>query len=224
MVREKGFVPAERLCLVLSLSLIAIQQAYAPVGSVAFVLAGIALCTSLVFRPGSATIADMATSLLGLFYTGFLPTYLLRLRALDQGVFFLLLTFGCVWAADIGAFFFGKTFGRTRLSPRISPRKTVEGAVFGTGASVAVGLSGAALLHWSLWPLAGALFGLLVGLSSLLGDLTESLMKRDAGLKDSGNLIPGHGGIMDRADSYIFTAPVAYYFVSAVVLPRLFLP
>lgn len=223
MVREKGFLPAEAICLGLTILLLVIQQVYPESGSVAFVLAGTILCISFLFRSGTATIADMATSLLGLFYTGFLPTYLLRLRALDQGVFFLLLTFGCIWASDIGAFFFGKMFGRTRLSPQISPRKTVEGAVFGTGASIAVGLAGAFLMHWYLWPLTGALFGLLVGLTGLLGDLTESLMKRDAGLKDSGNLIPGHGGIMDRADSYIFTAPVAYYFLSAVVLQRLFL-
>jgi phosphatidate cytidylyltransferase len=224
MVRVKGTRPAEKLCLAAALLLLAVAQAIPELSTAAFVLSGAAVCFSLLFRTEPASIADMATSLLGLFYTGFLPTFLIRLRALDGGVFFLLLTFGCIWASDIGAFFFGRAFGRTHPWPRISPKKTIEGAIFGTGASVIVGLLGAALLHWPLWPLTGAAFGMVVGLTSLLGDLTESLMKRDVGLKDSGNLLPGHGGIMDRADSYIFTAPIAFYFVSVFVLERLPLP
>jgi phosphatidate cytidylyltransferase len=130
-----------------------------------------------------------------------------------------LLGFGCIWAADIGAYFFGKYFGRTRLS-HISPKKTVEGAIFGVAGSIAVAIAGAWYLHWPSWQLSGIILGMLVGIASLLGDLTESMMKRDAGVKDSGQLIPGHGGILDRTDSYVFTAPLVYYFVT-LLLPLL---
>ena len=130
-----------------------------------------------------------------------------------------MLTFLCIWAADIGAYIFGKFFGKTRLSD-ISPKKTVEGAVFGITASVAVALAGAYYLHFPKFLFTGVALGLLIGIASLLGDLTESMLKRDAGVKDSGQLIPGHGGILDRTDSYIFTAPLVYYFVT-LLLPLL---
>jgi phosphatidate cytidylyltransferase len=141
------------------------------------------------------------------------------LNALPQGLTATLLAFGCIWAADIGAYFFGKYFGRTRLSS-ISPKKTVEGAIFGIAGSIAVAIAGAWYLHWPSWQLTGIVLGLLVGIASLLGDLTESMMKRDAGVKDSGQLIPGHGGILDRTDSYVFTGPLVYYFVT-LLLPLL---
>ncbi|NET56755.1 MAG: phosphatidate cytidylyltransferase [Symploca sp. SIO2E6] len=126
------------------------------------------------------------------------------------------LAFACIWAADIGAYTFGKFFGRTRLSP-ISPKKTVEGAIFGISGSIFVATLGAWYLHWPSWPLSGVILGSLVGISSLLGDLTESMMKRDAGVKDSGQLIPGHGGILDRTDSYVFTGALVYYFVTLIL-------
>jgi phosphatidate cytidylyltransferase len=113
----------------------------------------------------------------------------------------------------------GKWLGRTRLSA-ISPKKTVEGAIFGILGSIIVAEIGAWYLEWPYWQLTGALLGLLIGIVSLLGDLTESMMKRDAGVKDSGQLIPGHGGILDRTDSYVFTAPLVYYFVT-LLLPLL---
>lgn len=136
-----------------------------------------------------------------------------------QGFKVTLLTFLCIWAADIGAYFIGKFFGKTRLSD-ISPKKTVEGAVFGVFGSVVVAITGAWYLDWSSWQWTGLALGLIIGIASLLGDLTESMMKRDAGVKDSGQLIPGHGGILDRADSYVFTAPLVYYFVT-LLLPLL---
>ncbi|MBD2137421.1 phosphatidate cytidylyltransferase [Anabaena sp. FACHB-1237] len=142
-----------------------------------------------------------------------------RISYLPTGLTATILTFLCIWSADIGAYIIGRCFGKTRLSD-ISPKKTVEGALFGVFASIFTALIGAYFLHFPKFLISGATLGLIIGIASLLGDLTESLLKRDAGVKDSGQLIPGHGGILDRTDSYIFTAPLVYYFIT-LLLPLL---
>lgn len=243
MVRAKGIAPAAKTTLAVSQALLIISTLSPTLADAVFPVAGTFICFYLLFQPKFATIADISASIMGLFYGGYLPSYWVRLRSLGQlqasnlpldgfwarnwldlpslpqGLTATLLAFFCIWAADIGAYVFGKFFGRTRLSD-ISPKKTVEGAVFGVAASIAVAVLGAWYLSWPGWPLTGAALGLLIGIASLLGDLTESMMKRDAGVKDSGQLIPGHGGILDRADSYVFTAPLVYYFVT-LLLPLL---
>lgn len=250
LVKAKGIAPAAKTTLVLS-PLLLITAAFAPALTDAiFPLTGALICFYLLFQAKPATIADISTSILGLFYGGYLPSYWVRLRVgftqipeqmavassnlplmgywpdswSHPKLFPLALTvtflaFGCIWAADIGAYIMGKWLGKTRLS-ELSPKKTVEGAVFGILGSVIVAELGAWYLEWPYWQLTGALLGILVGIVSLLGDLTESMMKRDAGVKDSGQLIPGHGGILDRTDSYVFTAPLVYYFVT-LLLPLL---
>jgi phosphatidate cytidylyltransferase len=243
LARATGIAPAGKTTLVVSQALLIIATVSSTLADAVLPVAGTFICFYLLFQPKLATIADISTSILGLFYGGYLPSYWVRLRSLGQaecinlplggywpqhwtnikdwpqGLTITLLAFGCIWAADIGAYFIGKFFGKTSLS-HISPKKTVEGAVFGVSASVAVAVAGAWYLNWHLWPIAGVALGLLIGIASLLGDLTESMMKRDAGVKDSGQLIPGHGGILDRADSYVFTAPLVYYFVT-LLLPLL---
>ncbi len=111
-----------------------------------------------------------------------------------------------VFAADIGAYFAGRRWGAHKLAPRISPGKTWEGAVGGLGAVILVALGGA--LHFGLPVAAGLAFGCAIGIFSIVGDLTESMFKRAAGLKDSGTLLPGHGGILDRIDSVTAAAPL----------------
>jgi phosphatidate cytidylyltransferase len=243
LVRAKGIAPAAKTTLVVSQILLITATLSPTLTDAVMPVAGTFICFYLLFQPKLATIADISSSILGLFYGGYLPSYWVRLRAigsaemsnlplggyfptnipslhtLPAGLVTTLLAFGCIWAADIGAYVFGKLFGRTRLTD-ISPKKTVEGAVFGVLGSVAVATAGAWYLGWPGWPLSGMALGLLIGIASLLGDLTESMMKRDAGVKDSGQLIPGHGGILDRADSYVFTAPLVYYFVT-LLLPLL---
>jgi phosphatidate cytidylyltransferase len=122
-------------------------------------------------------------------------------------------------ATDIGSYVIGRRLGRHVLSP-ISPGKTVEGALGGVLCSLLVGALGGLLLGWSWGWLIGAVLGAVVSLFALVGDLTESMMKRDAGLKDSGDAIPGHGGILDRIDSYLFVPAVVYSLVT-LVLPLL---
>lgn len=242
MARAKGILPAAKTTLVVSQLLLITSTLSPALADAVMPVAGTFICFYLLFQPKFATIADIATSILGLFYGGYLPSYWIRLRSLGsaasanlplggfwpeswslsslpEGLTLTLLSFGCIWAADIGAYTFGKLFGRTRLSD-ISPKKTVEGAVFGVAGSVGVAIAGSWYLDWPAWPYTGVGLGLIIGIASLLGDLTESMMKRDAGVKDSGQLIPGHGGILDRADSYVFTAPLVYYFVT-LLLPLL---
>jgi phosphatidate cytidylyltransferase len=244
LVRAKGIAPAAKTTLAVSQALLIIATLSPGLADAVMPVAGTFICFYLLFQPKFATIADISASILGLFYGGYLPSYWVRLRSLEsaqysnlplggylpplplpdlkdlpQGLTITLLAFGCIWAADIGAFGFGKLFGKTRLTD-ISPKKTVEGAVFGVLGSIAVAAIGSWLLDWTGAPLSGIALGLLIGIASLLGDLTESMMKRDAGVKDSGQLIPGHGGILDRADSYVFTAPLVYYFVT-LLLPLL---
>ncbi|MFB2939243.1 phosphatidate cytidylyltransferase [Aerosakkonemataceae cyanobacterium BLCC-F154] len=243
LARATGIAPAGKTTIAVSIGLLIIATVSSTLADAVLPVAGTFICFYLLFQPKLATIADISTSILGLFYGGYLPSYWVRLRSLGQaecsnlplggywpehwtnikdwpqGLTITLLAFGCIWAADIGAYFIGKFFGKTSLS-HISPKKTVEGAVFGVSASVAVAVAGAWYLNWHLWPITGVALGLLIGIASLLGDLTESMMKRDAGVKDSGQLIPGHGGILDRADSYVFTAPLVYYFVT-LLLPLL---
>ncbi|WP_218082844.1 phosphatidate cytidylyltransferase [Anthocerotibacter panamensis] len=215
MVEHEGYKPSRRLSTTMALSLLLLQQFFPNLVEGGFLLAGAVIFAYLLFRQAPARTADIATSLLGLFYAGAFPSYWIRLRALESGGKLMLMTFMCIWAADIGAYLVGKSFGKLRLYPRVSPKKTIEGAVFGILSSMAVGYGGGWQMGWSL-PAVGLVFGLLIGGTALLGDLIESLMKRSARLKDSGTLVPGHGGILDRCDSYIFTAPLAFYFLSTI--------
>lgn len=233
MARAKGAEPAVKTTLIVSQVLLIVCQMKSEFADAVLPIAGTFICFYLLFQPKFATIADISASVLGLFYGGYLPSYWIRLRGLDgngigdlsyplglnEGGIFVLLAFCCIWASDIGSYTIGKLVGRTRLSD-ISPKKTVEGAAFGLLSCMAVALTGAWYLNWSLWYVTGGALGLMIGVASLLGDLTESMMKRDAGVKDSGQIMPGHGGILDRADSYVFTAPLVYYFAT-IVLPLL---
>jgi phosphatidate cytidylyltransferase len=244
LVHAKGILPAAKTTLVVSQLLLITAHLSPSLVDALLPLGGTFICFYLLFQPQVATIADVAASILGLFYGGYLPSFWIRLRdlgdtttaslplggywpgsdwfnldALPQGLLLTLLAFACIWGSDIGAYMGGKWLGRTPLS-NISPKKTVEGAVFGMVASMVVALFGSHWLGWPLWPVTGAALGFMVGTSSLLGDLTESLMKRDAGVKDSGALIPGHGGMLDRTDSYVFTGALVYYFVT-LLLPAL---
>lgn len=212
LVRATGEAPAARTTLAVSQVLIFMQQFRPEWVSLTLTLGGTLICAYLLLKPKVASINDVATSILGLFYCSYLPSFWISVRSLDDGLKIIFLAYGCIWAADIGAYFAGKAFGKTPLTI-VSPKKTVEGAAVGFGGSMAIAVAGAYFLQWPYWQASGLAIGLLVGAAGLIGDLTESLMKRSAGVKDSGDLIPGHGGILDRGDSYVFTAPLVYYFV-----------
>lgn len=156
----------------------------------------------------------------GVIYTGFLLSHLLLLRNMgggsgwDLGLGWVALAFFCTWSADSFAYFAGRAFGKRKLAPKISPGKSVEGFIGGLVGAVIVGALWAPVIGHS-WFL-GALIGLAVALIAPVGDLAESALKRYAGVKDSGKLLPGHGGVLDRFDSSLFVLPVVYYVVLLV--------
>jgi phosphatidate cytidylyltransferase len=159
---------------------------------------------------------------LGIFYCAGLFPLLSPLRDLQEGLSFAAIALFCTWSADTGAYFSGRFFGRTRLYPSISPKKTVEGLVGGVVTAVAI----AFFIRWLFGTLADAnigavdavLCGVLAAAAGTLGDLAASMIKRSVGAKDSGTLIPGHGGVLDRFDGVLFSIPAVY--VYALLLPR----
>ncbi|RJQ27834.1 MAG: phosphatidate cytidylyltransferase [Peptococcaceae bacterium] len=166
---------------------------------------------AVVFFYPRYSLIDGAGTLLGTLYVGLL-SYFYLLRNLPDGWFWLVFMLAGTWASDTMAYFVGKTLGRKRIAPAVSPRKTVEGALGGIFGSVV-----SAYVFVLVYPFISLthvlLLGLLVGIAAELGDLVESAFKRQADLKDTGNLIPGHGGVLDRFDSMLFTAPLVYYYV-----------
>ncbi|MCI0576401.1 MAG: phosphatidate cytidylyltransferase [Chloroflexi bacterium] len=154
--------------------------------------------------------ADWLATVTGLFFLGWISSHFFRLRGLEEmAAQWTATAMVGTWVADSAAYVVGKTMGRHKLSPRLSPNKTIEGYVGGVvvGTVVTVGL--AVYLELSL--AAGIVLGLLVSAISPAGDLGISLLKRTAGVKDSGNLLPGHGGALDRIDSLVWSVTMAYY-------------
>jgi len=157
---------------------------------------------------------DPAIVAFGPLYIGLCLGHLLPTRALPDGEYLIFGLFLITWAADTGAYYAGTSLGRHKLAPSISPNKTVEGLAGGLMASILAAFLAQAwfLPSWTTADCVAVAF--LLTLAGLLGDLAESAMKRGAGVKDSGSLIPGHGGMMDRLDSLLFTAPAFYYYVT----------
>jgi len=161
---------------------------------------------------------DFAISAGGLAYLGWVGSYLLEIRSVEYGGWWVMFILPTVWCVDTGAFMLGAAYGKNRMSPRLSPKKSWEGFAAGVftgmlgGGFFAYASSSWGPLHLPIWQ--GALFGLLIGLLTPFGDLGESMLKRQAGMKDSGNLLPGHGGAFDRIDSWLWGAVLGYYFIT----------
>ena len=146
-------------------------------------------------------------------YVGGLLSYALLVRGLEQGMEWMLFLLLVVFATDTSAYFVGRAIGRTPLAPSVSPNKTREGAAAGLVGAVVVSVVAVNLLRLDAVIWEALALGVIVGTLAQLGDLVESRLKRKAGVKDSGMLMPGHGGILDRIDSIVFTLPAVYYFI-----------
>ncbi|HNL87618.1 MAG TPA: phosphatidate cytidylyltransferase, partial [Nitrospira sp.] len=176
-----------------------------------------ALCMPLFSgKPLKDSLLDGMVLIMGVLYVGLSLGYLLLTRAQPDGTMLIFFVVLVTWAGDTGAYIAGKSLGRHALAPIVSPKKTYEGLA---GGIVLACLAAVVARAWFLprFSLVDCLaLGLLLTIAGLIGDLAESAMKRHAGFKDSGALIPGHGGMLDRLDSLLFTGPAFYYYVAIV--------
>ncbi len=181
-------------------------------GTLALILSHLTMASELD-RVGPRLSATLAA----LVYTVFTLTHIGLLYGLEDGWRWVFLVLLFTFMGDTGAYFTGKAIGRHKLAPRISPKKTWEGSAGGLVASVAAAMAWSPTIPSLDMPHA-ALLGLVGGALGQLGDLGESLLKRSAGVKDSGSILPGHGGVLDRFDAVSFSAPIVYYYVISFVV------
>jgi phosphatidate cytidylyltransferase len=168
------------------------------------------LLLATVFSKNTVNLQDAALLFLGAVYIGAGFHFMLATRELEHGLFWSLITFVCIWASDSGAYFTGRMFGRTKLWPAISPNKTVEGAAGGLVLSIIAALIFALARPDLLGYGQAVAIGLAAAAAGQLGDLIQSAYKRLRGVKDSGHLLPGHGGILDRTDSWLIVFPLVH--------------
>lgn len=228
-LRGFGFVAAGALPLVFYFG-----GDYQATVLMSFVLLGMLVAQLFKRDQIGESLASVSGTFFGVFYVGWLLSHVISLRhfqpaaavdAADVGAYFLFVTLGITICSDAGAYFIGSRYGRRPLAPRISPRKTLEGA-FGAlacglltaaGCKLVFGLVAPELSAWPGWGVTLAL-ALLVSGAGIVGDLVESLLKRDARVKDTGALLPGSGGVLDRIDSSLLAIPVMYYGLQAAAM------
>ncbi len=178
-----------------------------------------------MFRHEESHLANLGASLIGIFYIGFFTSFIEKLREFyketlfnyDQGGYLIISILASIWICDTAAYFVGIAFGKHKIFPRISPNKSWEGAIAGFIFSILTMIL-AKIFFLELINMNNAIIiGIIIGIFGQTGDFIESMIKRDASVKDSSSLIPGHGGIFDRFDSLIFSAPLIYFYMNNFV-------
>ena len=216
ILEHKGFYPSLKVIWLAEavFGLIAYYQRY-DLTALTLTVFSIISFMWVLFRGRQPYIANAATTILGFIYCGWFPLHLMFLRELSSdrfhdGLGFVVMMFTAILLTDIGCYYAGRHLGKHKLAPVVSPNKTIEGSIGGMISAVigAVIVSYFIEYEWSY----AVIIGLICTVFAQIGDLCESLIKRDAGVKDSGDTLPGHGGFLDRTDSFIFTIPVMYYF------------
>lgn len=191
----------------------------------------VSLVGTLPYHARKGALAEWALTLSGAIYVAVLGCHLILLRFIEtplsptpfvslgmsSGAAWLYLVCLVTWLQDGFAYLVGRSMGRTPMTPHLSPKKTWEGAAGGMAGAIAAGALSVVLFGLPIPIWLGMVLGIVGGIVGPLGDLAESLIKRQVGLKDTGQLIPGHGGILDRVDSLLFTAPVLYYLILLLV-------
>lgn len=216
ILNHKGFYPSLKVIYLTEIILAGIVY-FERFDLVAATLTVCAMCSFawVLFVGRQPYIANVATTMLGMVYCGWFPLHLIFLRNLsgngfDSGLGFVVLMFISIITTDIGCYYVGRKWGKHKLAPTVSPNKTIEGSAGGAVCAVISALVIGLYLgvNWLMCIFAG----ILCTTFAQIGDLCESLLKRDAGVKDSGDTLPGHGGFLDRTDSFILTIPIMYYF------------
>ena len=217
ILEHKGFYPSLKIICISEVILLLIMF----FNRKEYVASALVLCTFaaflwVLFRGRQPYIANVATTILGFVYCGYFPFHLLLLRDINcqqfnDGLGFVVMMFTAILLTDVGCYYAGTKLGKHKLAPVISPNKTVEGSIGGLICAI-IGTIIVGLFIEGVTVYMSFFCGLICTIFAQIGDLCESLIKRDAGVKDSGNLLPGHGGFLDRCDSYTFTIPVMYYF------------
>ncbi|MGB2964064.1 MAG: phosphatidate cytidylyltransferase [Anaerolineales bacterium] len=228
LLRKINLQPAVPL-VIAGVALLALIRSFFQFSYSSAILAALTLGTAAYYigqleRDSGKPAVDFGASLSIILYIGFLGSYLISLRALPNGRWWTFLILPVVWIADSGAYLVGTYFGKHKIAPKTSPNKTWEGY---WGGVLTGTLSGIGLTHLyqqvfnagiDISLIEGALIALIISVFITLGDLTESMIKRQASCKDSGTLFPGHGGIFDRIDSLIWAGPIGYYLVLYIFL------
>ena len=221
ILEHKGFYPSLKIILVAEAILAVITY----FDRVEYVASALTFCTFVafmwvLFRGRQPYTANVATTILGFVYCGYFPLHLQLLRDMSSPVYhdglgFVVMMFTSILLTDVGCYYAGTRLGKHKLAPVVSPNKTIEGSIGGALSAVIGALIVGAFINLCFvevqWYVS-VIVGLICTVFAQIGDLCESLLKRDAGVKDSGNSLPGHGGFLDRTDSFIFTIPVMYYF------------
>jgi phosphatidate cytidylyltransferase len=235
MARETGALPLEpagiALAALLPIAVHAQRLGVYTLSLTAIVCMILVLFASTIWLRGpmGKPVSSVSITVFGILYAG-LFSYIYAIRYHDYavgaraGTVLVFLPILVTWATDVGAYTFGRTFGKKKLIPSVSPGKTVEGAVGGLGLAIVICL---VYVRFLLMPYAqlgltfqgAVLFAIVVSVAAQTGDLAESLLKREAGVKDSSRILPGHGGILDRFDSLLFVMPIALLLLGRLLLP-----
>lgn len=203
LTEYKGFRPFKIYGIGMGIILSVATYYKIDTGIILVVILMIVLIKHAFKKDGTSVIANSAVTMLGILYVSFLFTFIIKLRHLPNGQWDVLSLFVITKASDIAAYIFGTKWGRHKLIPRISAKKTIEGSI--------AGVIGAVLVSFLF--LRSISLGILLSVAGQIGDLIESLIKRDAQVKDSGRLVPGMGGVLDFMDSLLFAGPVMYCFL-----------
>jgi len=225
LMRRCGHKPVVPLGLAL-IGLLVFEGFWPDVAALRPIMTGGVMVTLiwLLLQKQDSQVADWAVTVSGALYLGVLLAHFVALREVADGLWWLVLALSSVWMGDMGAYLVGLTLGRRKLWPKMSPNKTVEGSIGGFVFAVLGALAALAVCRrWApgtivaqvSWASA-TLLGAVIGPLALAGDLVVSMFKRRAGVKDSGTLIPGHGGMLDRMDSLLLTVPLVYYWALLV--------